>query len=113
TAGGENQTGPLLYAGLERGGDRNLQLVAWNVGGKIAWVDAADGGRAEAANAMMWPVNARITSPFGMRYHPILHFGRMHKGIDFGAAWGTPIHAAAAGQGTRPGSPGAFGPRGR
>ena len=33
-ARGESQTGPLLYAGLERGGDRSLQLVAWNTGGR-------------------------------------------------------------------------------
>jgi len=43
------------------------------------------------------PVPGRITSGFGMRYHPILHVRKLHTGVDFGAPYGTPIHAAAAG----------------
>ena len=27
-----------------------------------------------------------MTSPFGMRYHPILHFARMHTGVDWAGA---------------------------
>ena len=65
--------------------------------------------QARAANAMLWPVNARITSGFGRRVHPILRFARMHKGIDFGAAWGTPIQAAADGQVIRAGWAGGYG----
>ena len=43
------------------------------------------------------PLNAPITSGFGMRFHPILHRMRIHAGIDFGAPRGTAIHAAAGG----------------
>lgn len=32
-----------------------------------------------------------------MRFHPILHYWKLHDGTDFGAGCGTPIHAAAAG----------------
>ncbi|MGO4870941.1 MAG: M23 family metallopeptidase [Roseiarcus sp.] len=38
-----------------------------------------------------------MTSPFGMRYHPILHYSRMHTGVDWGAPIGTPIMAAGNG----------------
>lgn len=44
------------------------------------------------------PVSAPITSGFGMRYHPILHYSRLHAGVDFGAPTGTPVHCAGPGE---------------
>ena len=41
--------------------------------------------------------SARISSPFGMRIHPILGYQIQHKGIDFAAPMGTPIPAGASG----------------
>lgn len=41
--------------------------------------------------------NVRITSGFGMRRHPLLMTGRMHYGVDWAAATGTPIMAAGDG----------------
>ncbi len=38
-----------------------------------------------------------ITSPFGMRMHPILGYSRMHNGIDMACSSGTPIYATRAG----------------
>jgi murein DD-endopeptidase MepM/ murein hydrolase activator NlpD len=40
----------------------------------------------------------RISSKFGMRFHPILHKWRMHDGIDYVNRIGTPIHAVADGK---------------
>jgi murein DD-endopeptidase MepM/ murein hydrolase activator NlpD len=44
-----------------------------------------------SAAGLIWPVSGPITSPFGARW------GSFHEGVDFGVAFGTPIHAAAAG----------------
>jgi murein DD-endopeptidase MepM/ murein hydrolase activator NlpD len=44
------------------------------------------------------PVPGGITSPFGMRFHPVLHVWKLHDGTDFGAGCGTPIRAPAAGR---------------
>lgn len=39
----------------------------------------------------------KLVSGFGSRYHPILHYRRMHTGIDLTARKGTPIYATADG----------------
>lgn len=108
TATGDSEAGALLYAGIERIGGRPVQLMKWSVGGRNDWYEASS-LQAVSSSAMLWPVNAPITSEFGMRYHPILHFARMHKGMDFGARWGTPIIAPADGQVTAAGWAGGYG----
>ena len=102
----------LLYAGLDRVATSDLQLVRWAANGRSEWIDAANGARpaAPVSTGMTWPVaGARITSYFGNRYHPILHFTRFHAGVDFGAAWGSPIVAAADGQVVSAGWAGGYG----
>jgi murein DD-endopeptidase MepM/ murein hydrolase activator NlpD len=51
------------------------------------------------AYALAWPLPdaAQVTSPFGLRAHPLLGARRFHSGIDLGVPMGTPVRAAADG----------------
>jgi len=94
---GPNQQ--LLYAGLQRAGQPSPQLVKWAANGQARWIDAANADRPEPTESgLMMPVDGHITSYFGYRYHPILHFTRFHAGLDIGASWGSPIVAAGDGR---------------
>jgi murein DD-endopeptidase MepM/ murein hydrolase activator NlpD len=87
-----------------------LQLVRWSANGRSEWIDAANGERpAPVESGMMMPANGPITSYFGYRYHPILHFTRFHAGVDIGAGWGSPIVAAGDGQVAAAGWAGGYG----
>jgi len=56
-------------------------------------------GKSIRKSLMKTPINgARLSSPFGMRKHPILGFNKMHKGTDFAAPKGTPIMASGDGK---------------
>src|SRR5206468_8634062 len=100
----------LLYAGLNRAGQGALQLVRWASNGRSQWIDAAEVGRPQQAESgMLMPVAGHITSYFGYRYHPILHFVRFHAGVEIGAGWGSPIVAAGDGQVVGAGWAGGYG----
>ena len=70
-------------------------IVALQAGSAAIAARLRSGGSHSSAtpsvSGLVWPVQGVLTSPFGMRW------GRMHEGIDIGAAQGTPIYAAAAG----------------
>jgi murein DD-endopeptidase MepM/ murein hydrolase activator NlpD len=106
-ATGEERLGDLLFAGLDQGRDK-LQLVRWHADGEDQWFTAAGKGMIRRAGGGL-PVAGHITSSFGRRYHPILHYYRMHEGVDVGARYGSPIHATAAGVVTLAGRKGGYG----
>jgi murein DD-endopeptidase MepM/ murein hydrolase activator NlpD len=57
-----------------------------------------ENGRSTRKFLIRKPIAAgELRSGFGMRYHPILHYARMHTGTDWSNAIGTPILAAGNG----------------
>ncbi len=44
-----------------------------------------------------WPARGPVTSPFGMRVHPVTGVYKLHTGTDLGVPCGTPVHASLAG----------------
>ena len=86
------QTGELEYASIK--GVQFYRFARPN--GDTQYFD--ENGKNIKGFLLRTPVdNARMTSRFGMRRHPILGYNRMHQGIDFGAGSGTPVVAAGDG----------------
>ncbi len=92
---GEVRFGKLLFASMDNGG-RKTQLLPWTINGKLEWLDPK--GLVQSRRTSGAPVaNARLTSGFGMRFHPLLRYTRMHQGVDYAAPYGAPIFAVADG----------------
>lgn len=91
-AGGDR----LLYAALQTAAKSRALYRFRPAAGGEGWFDA--NGRSIVRSLMRTPVEgARISSTFGMRFHPVLGFTRMHKGVDFAVVVGTPVYASGDG----------------
>lgn len=100
--------GDVLFASLKLS-NRTVTLYRYeDKKGKVDYFN--EKGESLRKALLKTPINgARITSGFGMRKHPILGYSKMHKGMDFGAAPGTPIYAAGDGTVDYAGRKGAYG----
>ena len=89
------ETGNILFANLILTGEEN-SLYYFDKEGSNGHYDK--NGKSVRKALMKTPINgARLSSPFGMRKHPIDGFNKMHKGTDFAAPMGTPIMASGSG----------------
>tara|TARA_B100001057_G_scaffold56992_1_gene50524 strand:+ start:162 stop:1454 length:1293 start_codon:yes stop_codon:yes gene_type:complete len=89
------ETGEILFANLKLSGQDNSLYYFDKVGSEGHY---DKNGKSVKKALMKTPINgARLSSPFGMRKHPIDGFNKMHKGTDFAAPMGTPIMASGDG----------------
>ena len=89
------EAGEILFANLKISGQDN-NLYYFDHPGSEGHFDK--NGKSVKKALMKTPINgARLSSPFGMRKHPIDGFNKMHKGTDFAAPMGTPIMASGDG----------------
>jgi murein DD-endopeptidase MepM/ murein hydrolase activator NlpD len=54
-------------------------------------------GSVQSSTGYVRPVAGRVSSPYGYRIHPISGVRKMHTGIDYAAAHGTPVGSTKAG----------------
>lgn len=86
----EESTARALEAQLAELARKQAQSQSKDATGTSAPVVVSKGGFA-------WPTPgfSRVTSPYGMRMHPVLGYNRMHNGIDIGRNGGQSIDGAA------------------
>ena len=93
------KSGSILYAHMSVN-NREITLYKFGDDKNYGYFDS--NGKSVEKALMKTPINgARLSSPFGMRKHPILGFNKKHTGTDFAAPMGTPIMASGSGTITR------------
>ncbi len=93
------KSGAIYYVHMSVNG-REITLYKFGDDKSYGYFDI--NGKSVEKALMKTPINgARLSSPFGMRKHPILGYNKKHLGTDFAAPSGTPIMASGSGTITR------------
>jgi len=90
--------GELLYSAINSGGNVYKFYRFRSADGVVDFYDAQ--GNNSKKFLLRKPVrgtDVRLTSGFGVRFHPLLNTRKMHTGVDWACAIGTPIIAAGNG----------------
>lgn len=94
---GKFQAPQLRYAALNDG-RKTHRIYRYQTDSRTtAFVHANGQGVAVVDLSKPLMIEAKITSPYGWRIHPVFGDRRFHEGVDFGAPKGTPVVATADG----------------
>lgn len=101
--------GELLYTSITSGGESYRFYRFRTPDGIVDYYD--ENGSNSKKFLMRRPVrgDVRLTSGFGMRFHPLLNERRMHTGVDWATNPGTPVLAAGNGVVEEAGRKGQYG----
>jgi murein DD-endopeptidase MepM/ murein hydrolase activator NlpD len=96
--GKDSELGELLATSITSSGETHKFYRFRTPDGAVDYYD--EQGNTSRKFLMRRPVrgeDVRITSGFGVRRHPVLQIPKMHTGVDWATAQGTPIMAAGGG----------------
>jgi len=96
--GADSALGELLASAISIGGETRRYFRFRATDGTVDYYD--ENGQNSRKFLMRQPIrgdNVRLTSGFGIRFHPVLNTRKMHTGVDWSAPHGTPILAGGSG----------------
>lgn len=94
------ENGALLKATSQKVDDLTKRLYVESKSLDELYEMARNKSERMAAMPAILPIEknkCKVVSGFGYRYHPILHYRRLHSGIDMTAPKGTPVYATGDG----------------
>ena len=108
--GTDGAPGDLFYSAMTTGGETQRYYRFRTPDGLTDYYDGQ--GNTSRKFLMRKPVrseDARITSGFGVRFHPVLNVRKMHTGVDWATTPGTPVMASGNGTIEEAGRKGQYG----
>ena len=91
------RTERATYEQAERQIERESQSLIAEIN-RLVGHDYFSGPGVPGSGVFSYPIMGRLTSPFGLRRHPIFKVVSFHSGVDLAAPFGTPIMASDSGR---------------
>ena len=85
------------YEQAERQLERDSQQLIAEIN-RLVGKGGFNGSSVPGSGIFSYPIRGRLTSPFGLRRHPIFKVVSFHSGVDLAAPYGSPIMASDTGR---------------